>query len=144
MPETATINASAAPLMLKTLRDVSSWLCCGAITSPSDLAQAAPDMLASVDAAIAAAEAAEASNPTLPTVIRVASARMVNAPGTWTWFEHARNEKRSWKVDFIKAFTNDRASEEEIKAILDGRYVTHEEPGEDGPTLVLTIQKRRG
>ena len=77
-----------------------------------------------------------------PNVYRVSSAPMIHAPGTWRWFEAARNEPKKWKVNFLKAYFNDRASPEDIDMILNGRYITHEEPGEHGPTLVIAIQRK--
>lgn len=82
-------------------------------------------------------------NPTLPTVIRIESSGMAHAPGVWRWFEAAEREPRKWKEEYLAAVTNDRLTKDDIDMILKGRYVTHEEPGEHGPTLVLTVQKKR-
>lgn len=71
-----------------------------------------------------------------PSVFRVASAPMVCSPGLWRWFESAKAQPRAWKVDFIQAFLQDRASKADIDAILTGKYTTAVEADE---TLVLTV-----
>ena len=77
-----------------------------------------------------------------PAVIRVGSAPMCYSPGVWNWFTSGalRDRSRSWKYDFLSAFTRGRLTPLQQSLILAGDYLTTIE----GETVVITVPKPKG